>query len=98
MITLNKILYPAVFQPEEVGYSVWIPDIPGCVSQGDTLEETYENIKDALGLFIEEQKYTKSYILPEASKPEDIKVDKGQFIALVEFDWGSYRKKREIGQ
>ena len=81
-----------------MGIPFGLPDIPDAFAQGDTLEETYENIKDTLGLFIEEQKYTKSYILPEASKPEDIKVDKGQFIALVEFDWGSYRKKREIGQ
>ena len=92
---MNKILYPAIFQSEDDGYSVWIPDIQGCISQGDTLEEAYENIKDALGLFVEEQKVTKSYVLPEASKPEDIKVDNGQFVALVEFDWVSYLKKTD---
>lgn len=92
---MNKILYPAVFQSEDVGYSVWIPDIQVCISQGDTLEEAYENIKDSLGLFVEEQKDTKSYVLPEASKPEYIKVEKGQFVALVEFDWVSYLKKTD---
>lgn len=80
---MNKILYPAVFQSEDVGYSVWIPDIQGCISQGDTWRSV-RNIKDSLGLFVEEQKDTKSYVLPEASKPEDIKVEKGQFVALVE--------------
>ena len=31
--------YPAVFHPEAEGYSVSIPDIEGCFTQGDTLEE-----------------------------------------------------------
>ena len=95
---MNKILYPAVFQPKRLGILFGFQIYQECVVEEIPLKKTYENIKDALGIFIEEQKYTKSYILPEASKPEDIKVDKGQFIALVEFDWGSYRKKREIGQ
>lgn len=91
---MNKFLYPAVFQAEDVGYSVWIPDIQGCISQGDTLAEAYENIKDALGLFVEEQKNTKDS-LPDASKPENIKIEQDQFVALVEFDWVSYLKKTD---
>ena len=37
----RKILeYLAMFQEEkEGGYSVWVPDLPGCASQGETLEE-----------------------------------------------------------
>jgi antitoxin HicB len=36
-------LYPA----EEGGYVIEIPDLPGCLSQGETTEEAIANIEDA---------------------------------------------------
>jgi predicted RNase H-like HicB family nuclease len=36
---------------EEGGYSASIPEIPGIHTQGETIEETKENLVDALGLF-----------------------------------------------
>ena len=42
-----KLKYPITLYPEETGYSVEIKDLPGCVSQGETLEETLEMIEDA---------------------------------------------------
>lgn len=52
----KKILqYDGVFEKEEDGgYSVWIPDLPGCASQGDSLEEAIENIKEAAQLYLED--------------------------------------------
>lgn len=41
---LNAILEP---QPGG-GYTAYIPALPGCVSEGDTVEETRKNILDAL--------------------------------------------------
>lgn len=38
---------------EEGGYYVICPAIPGCVSQGDTLEETLDNIREAILLCLE---------------------------------------------
>lgn len=38
---------------EEGGFWAEIPALPGCVSQGETLEETIENIRDAAGGWIE---------------------------------------------
>lgn len=53
----NKILeYNAIFQKEQKGgYSVWIPTLPGCTSQGETFEETVENIKEAITLYLEDK-------------------------------------------
>jgi predicted RNase H-like HicB family nuclease len=35
-----KLIYPAIFYPcEEGGYTVNVPDLPGCVTEGDTLAE-----------------------------------------------------------
>jgi predicted RNase H-like HicB family nuclease len=33
-------------------YSAYVPDLPGCVSTGDTLEEVQRNIQDAVSLHL----------------------------------------------
>ena len=44
----------AVFLPaSEGGYVAWIEEIPGANTQGDTLDEARENLKDAVLLLIE---------------------------------------------
>jgi predicted RNase H-like HicB family nuclease len=43
-----------VFEPsDEGGYTVYVPSLPGCISEGDTLEEARENIREAVGLYLE---------------------------------------------
>ena len=56
----RKVLeYNAIFQKEEEGgYSVWIPSLPGCVSQGETFEEAMSNIQEAITLYLETEKET----------------------------------------
>ena len=36
------------FDEEYAGYVVEVPELPGCFSQGKTLDEATENIKDAI--------------------------------------------------
>jgi len=49
--------YTAVFEPEEKGgYSVIIPALPGCISEGDSFEEALKNIKEATELYLEDLK------------------------------------------
>ena len=38
---------------EDGGYVVEVPSLPGCYSQGETVEEALENIKDAIQGYIE---------------------------------------------
>ena len=40
--------YPAVFYHWDNGYWVEFPDLPGCISQGDTLREAYMHAKTAM--------------------------------------------------
>jgi len=42
--------YTAIFDPDEEdgGFTVTVPALPGCISEGDTFEEAVENIKDAI--------------------------------------------------
>lgn len=39
---------------EEGGYHVTCPNLPGCHSQGETIDEALANIKEAIDLFIED--------------------------------------------
>jgi antitoxin HicB len=43
------ILHP---EPEEGGYSVTVPALPGCVAQGETLEEAIALAREAIALHI----------------------------------------------
>jgi len=38
---------------EDGGYTVEVPSLPGCISQGDTIDEALENIKDAIQGYVE---------------------------------------------
>lgn len=41
----------SVHQSEE-GFSVWVPGLPGCASQGDTEAEALDNIRDAISEYL----------------------------------------------
>lgn len=45
--------YKVNLKKTEEGYSVWVPALPGCWSQGKTEEEALENIKDAIESYLE---------------------------------------------
>lgn len=89
---MNKFIYPAIFITEEEGYSVIFPDLEGCHTQGDTLEEALDMAKDALSLYIFDMVEDKKEI-PKASNPKDVKVDDDSFISIIEFDLLEYQKK-----
>ena len=38
---------------EEGGYTVTVPSLPGCISEGDTKEEAIKNIKEAIEPYLE---------------------------------------------
>ncbi len=44
--------YKVNLKKTEEGYSVWMPGLPGCWSQGATEEEALENIKDAIQAYL----------------------------------------------
>ncbi|VVB88246.1 HicB_like antitoxin of bacterial toxin-antitoxin system [uncultured archaeon] len=46
--------FKVVLEPaEEGGYVVYVPSLPGCISEGDTREEALANIKEAIELYLE---------------------------------------------
>jgi predicted RNase H-like HicB family nuclease len=46
---LQIILEPS----DEGGYTVYVPALPGCISEGDTLEQAMANIREAIELYLE---------------------------------------------
>ena len=46
---LRIVLEPS----EEGGYTVTVPALPGCISEGDTKEEALANIREAIELYLE---------------------------------------------
>jgi predicted RNase H-like HicB family nuclease len=45
--------YKVNLKKTEEGYSIWVPGLPGCWSQGKTEAEALENIKDAIQLYLD---------------------------------------------
>jgi len=87
-----KLVYPACFYEEEKGYSVEIPDLLGCCTQGENLEEALEMAQDAaLGWIltsIEEEE------IPKPSKIEDLKIEERKgFKTLLLLDIDQYTEK-----
>lgn len=65
--TARVLKYTAIFEPEQGGgYSVTIPAVPGCISEGDTFEEALGNIKEAAELYLEDLKESE---IPKEEKP-----------------------------
>ncbi len=87
---IKKYFYPVVFEPEEVGVSVYVPDIPGCNTQGDSLEQALEMVQEVIGVMLED-KSPDAY--PVASNPNDIKLEGRQFVMMVPFDKLAYDRK-----
>ncbi len=46
---IKVILEPS----EEGGYTVYVPSLAGCISEGETIEEALENIQEAIELYLE---------------------------------------------
>ena len=83
------IIYPAVIHNENGEYWAEFPDLVGCQTYGETLEETIIGAKEAL------EAYAISLLergikLPVASSAKTIEVDENSFVSLVDTDISAY--------
>ena len=67
------------YDPEYKGYVADALDLPGCVSQGKSLEEAKENIREAISAYleVEEEKAVekRAYFLPDESFIGEVAAD-----------------------
>lgn len=81
---MDRYIFPAVFEHGEIkGYTVAFPDLHGCITEGDNIEEALHMAKEVLELFLYNMEDDKE-IIPEPSLPENISVSRKSFISIVE--------------
>ena len=87
-----KLTYPVIFYAGEGGYSVEVPDLPGCVSGGKTLAEAIIMGTDAAsGWVLDELEDGKP--VPAASDIKRIRPGKDGFVSILVLDMDAYSEK-----
>ena len=65
-LKMKQYFYKVIIEPcEEGGFTAYVPKLSGCVSEGETYEETLSNIKEAIELYIETAKERKHIIIED---------------------------------
>lgn len=83
-----KLIYPACFYPcEEGGYTVVIPDLPGCITEGDTLSEAVDMAIDAASGWLLDSVEENEQI-PKASDIKSVVPDEYEngFVSIISVD------------
>ena len=63
--------YTIIIEKTETGYSAYVPDLPGCITVGDTIDQTRKYIKEAMELYIEQLKIEKK-VIPEPKTTSEV--------------------------
>jgi predicted RNase H-like HicB family nuclease len=93
-----KYAYPAIFTKEDNGllgtvYNVEFPDIPGCLTYGQSIPDAIEMAREALaGCLIVMQEGKES--IPDASQLDAVHAKDG-FVSLVDLDMIEYKRKTQ---
>ena len=91
---MKQYFYPAIFHTaEEGGFWGSFPDLPECLTEGDTMEEAYAMAVEALGLSLTDRLHDQEE-LPLPSAPDQISLDDpNSHLVIIQFDLGAYQKK-----
>jgi len=89
-----KLVYPAILYPcqENEGYTVEVPDLPGCVSEGNSLADAIFMGTDAASGWILDE-WEDGNAVPPPSHPSDIHPEEGGIVTLLALDMLSYAEK-----
>jgi predicted RNase H-like HicB family nuclease len=69
-----KVRYAVVIEKAEGNYSAYVPDLPGCVATGATIEETEAEIREAIAFHLEGMREDGQPIPEATSKVEYIEL------------------------
>jgi len=87
-----KYAYPAVFTPEDKGFSIFFPDVKMGATQGDTIADGLEMAQDFLVeamIMLENE----GQEIPRASKISELNLKDGEFASFVSVDTLEHRRK-----
>jgi predicted RNase H-like HicB family nuclease len=79
----DRYVYPAVFSYDTDGITIEFPDLPGCITFGDTEQEAIQNAKEALELHLFGLEEDEEYI-PPASHINELNVHSDQTVILID--------------
>ncbi len=80
---MDSYIFPAILDPDEgPGYTVTFPDLPGCITEGGTLEEALTMATEALELHLFGMEEDGDPI-PQPSPTSEIEVPPGAFVSLI---------------
>jgi len=83
---MAKYVYPAVFHPNNDGsFTIFYPDLPGCISEGKSLENALYMAQDALTQWIEAATENNISFSP-ASVIDSVSHEAGEFVSLIRAD------------
>lgn len=89
---MAKYVYPAIFTPEkEGGYSVFFPDLEGCYTCGDDLQDAMFMAEDVLAFVLYDYEADGKPI-PEASQLEAVEHSENDFVNYVACDTIEYAR------
>jgi predicted RNase H-like HicB family nuclease len=61
----SKHEFDVVFEPQDDGgYTAYVPDLPGCVSEGETLDQAAAMVQEAMALYLESRQ-ERGWALPK---------------------------------
>lgn len=88
---MENRMYPAIFHKDEKSYWVEFPDLPGCLTEGGTIEEAFNMAGDALFVWLSSDDTIKR----EPSDISTIKTDRDSLLMLVKpFPYESEEAKK----
>lgn len=89
-----RLVYPAVFYPceDKHGYTVIVPDLPGCITEGESLPDAiFMGTDAASGWVLDELEDGKD--VPKATPLDKVVPKKGGFTNLLVLDMDAYAEK-----
>ena len=94
MLKKDIYIFPAILSFDEDGISVEFPDLPGCLTCGNSTEEAINRAKEALGLHLYSMEEDNEFI-PDPTDIKDLYLDKGQIPILIDVIMPIHRKAIE---
>lgn len=86
-----KYVYTAVFTAVDDGYSVCIPDLPGCITGGNDAADAIAMVEDAGAMWLWDAE-NKAENIPMPTPIEQVAVEQGQIKTMVLLDTDEYRR------
>lgn len=91
---MPQYVYPAIFHPndDDGSYTVLIPSLPGCITEGKSLSNAIFMAEDAISMWLWDAENTKAPIPAPLVPPQ---VEAPEFVNFIAADTDEYRRKHD---